>query len=412
MVRSTSGSRRPSIGRVSRLRASQISRPRRIRDRASSEGLGARPYRKRTRSARRWSSAAFQSLRTRPSSSSSACLGVSKAGQRPARARPRLRRGRPRRIAGARGYAAVPQRGLDVVDALAVGAREQGRRRQRRGRRCQEDRVARQRRRPAATPLAPALGEAAVRDAAQRQVVEVPPQVGGQGRRVGVALAGVGTEALADDVREAHGDLRVEPRRAAPAVPAGLGRRPAERLVEQQAERVDVGAAVDRDTDRPGPARRRPSPRAARARRSRASRRASRAAARSGSIGARARWKSRSIGWPSPASRTFDGLTSMWTRPRSWAYCRRVGQAAADPADRLRRTSPARGTAPEGPLAGERDRRQEPAGSGRAPRAGALPVGGRAGPRPAARGSAPGSRRRGRACRGPGGPGPGAPARR
>ena len=41
-----------------------------------------------------------------------------------------------------------------------------------------------------------------------------------------------------------------------------------------------------------------------------------------GAIGRRARWKSSSIGWPSPASRTFDGLMSMCTRPRSWAYCR------------------------------------------------------------------------------------------
>ena len=48
-----------------------------------------------------------------------------------------------------------------------------------------------------------------------------------------------------------------------------------------------------------------------------------------GSIGLRARWKSRSIGWPSPAIRTFEGLTSMWTRPRAWAYCSASARHAA-----------------------------------------------------------------------------------
>ena len=42
----------------------------------------------------------------------------------------------------------------------------------------------------------------------------------------------------------------------------------------------------------------------------------------------RARWKSSSIGWPSAASSTLDGLRSRWTRPRSWAYCRRSARQA------------------------------------------------------------------------------------
>ncbi len=59
-----------------------------------------------------------------------------------------------------------------------------------------------------------------------------------------------------------------------------------------------------------------------------------------GPIGLRARWKSRSIGWPSPASRALDGLTSMWTRSRSCAYCR--PSASTAPIEQIASTYEAR----------------------------------------------------------------------
>ena len=48
-----------------------------------------------------------------------------------------------------------------------------------------------------------------------------------------------------------------------------------------------------------------------------------------GTTGGRARWKSRSIGVPSAASRTLPGFTSMWTSPRPWAAWRASARQVA-----------------------------------------------------------------------------------
>ena len=128
------------------------------------------------------------------------------------------------RAQGARGVAvllvpqvlaAAGQRGLDVRDTLSIGHRDERRRRQGRGGDHQEDQVAGQGGRPAPAPLPPALDRAPIRDAVQGQVIQMPPQIGRQRRRVAVALARVGAKALVDQVREADGDLRIllaEPR--------------------------------------------------------------------------------------------------------------------------------------------------------------------------------------------------------
>ena len=124
-------------------------------------------------------------------------------------------------------------------------------------------------------------------------------------RRRGSGPIGIVGQALPDDVREARRDPGVAAR-SGRAAPGRLGGRvAAERLVEQQAERVDVGAAIDRGRRR----RRRggppPSRRAARATGSRAFRPADRggrsrhrrAPAPGGSRGASAGRRRRSGRW-------------------------------------------------------------------------------------------------------------------
>ena len=104
--------------------------------------------------------------------------------------------------------------------------------------------------RPAATPLAPTLGQAAVRHALKRQIGQVAAQVCGQGRRIGIPFVRLHLEALGDDIGQPDGNFRVarSPRR----LPRLSGRlRPTvQRFEQQQPERVDVGPAVHGDRDR------------------------------------------------------------------------------------------------------------------------------------------------------------------
>ncbi len=87
-------------------------------------------------------------------------------------------------------------------------------------------------------PLRPALAEAPVRRAVQGQVVDVAAEVVAEARGVGVAVGRVGLEAAGDDRAEAG-------RRHLAGAGDVQGR------VDGPAQRVDVGAAVDRGDDRP-----------------------------------------------------------------------------------------------------------------------------------------------------------------
>ena len=100
-------------------------------------------------------------------------------------------------------------------------------------------------------PLPPALGQAAVADAAKRQVGQMSAQVFGQSGGVGVTVPRVGGQALGEDVRQSHGHsggaAELDRVHRVGADRDGA----AQHLVQDQAEGVDVGAAIDGDRDRP-----------------------------------------------------------------------------------------------------------------------------------------------------------------
>ena len=56
------------------------------------------------------------------------------------------------------------------------------------------------------SPLAPAFRQAPILNPQQRQVAQLPAQVRAQGRRVPVAILGIGSQAFVDDIRESYAD--------------------------------------------------------------------------------------------------------------------------------------------------------------------------------------------------------------
>ncbi len=103
---------------------------------------------------------------------------------------------------------------------------------------------------PAPPPLLPALGQAAIGNAAQRQIVELAAQVVCQERGGVIAAGGLWREAFLHDIRQADGHLMVAalPPLCGGGVLGGPG--PGERLAEQEAQRVEVGTGIDRLADR------------------------------------------------------------------------------------------------------------------------------------------------------------------
>src|SRR5262249_6957429 len=96
----------------------------------------------------------------------------------------------------------------------------------------------------------PALTPVAVSHAAQRLVGQVPSQIRGQGGGVGITLVRFLLQALAEDVGQACGDLRI-------ASAQGNGRgllcrrqRAGQGLVQEKAQGEDRGGAAERASQR------------------------------------------------------------------------------------------------------------------------------------------------------------------
>ena len=151
---------------------------------------------------------------------------------------------------------ALDQRGLRLVSPLAGSlpgdrrhGQDHGQRRQSHADPCQDLG-------PAPAPFAPALRRAPVVDAAQGEIGQVPSQVRRQRFRLGVPILRVRGQAPGDEVRQPHADRGVvaaEP----DGKPLDARREPArQHLVQEHAQRVDVGAAVHGDGDGPTPLRR------------------------------------------------------------------------------------------------------------------------------------------------------------
>ena len=75
------------------------------------------------------------------------------------------------------------------VTRLAIADPGESGRHDHRSDRDQQQEAPQESERPAPTPLSPSLPETAVGNAAERQVSQMAPQVGGQRRRIGVAIA-------------------------------------------------------------------------------------------------------------------------------------------------------------------------------------------------------------------------------
>ena len=166
-------------------------------------------------------------------------------------------------------------------------------------------------------------------------MVELAPESSASAAASAYRADGRSARHSASDVREPDAHLRIPiRRRAIDPLLAASPARAAQRLAEQQAQRIQVGAMVDRAGIG--------SPRLTASSAARCSgaiqpgvppiRSGNRSPAR---IGRRARWKSRSMASPSAAIRTFDGFTSMCTRPWRVGLVQGIGQTGADPADRL-----------------------------------------------------------------------------
>src|SRR5262249_24056312 len=123
---------------------------------------------------------------------------------------------------------AVFPRRFDFVDPLLVGGSSHREGDEHCGQTDERRKAPRKSRRPPAAPFPPGLGEAAVRDAAQWQVVEVTPQVFGQRGGVAVAVDWLGSEALVDDVGQTWADIAVA--LAARPPPCPCRARPGQRL--------------------------------------------------------------------------------------------------------------------------------------------------------------------------------------
>ena len=149
---------------------------------------------------------------------------------------------------------AVGQRGLALAGALVSESDGQADRHDDGGRQREQGRPPRQGAGAPPSPLVQPLDRAVVCHPAERLVVEVPAEVVGEGRRVAVAVGRCGGQAFPDDVGEPDADPGV------PELPGPAGRPvrrragAAEGLAEQQAQRVEVGEAVDGPGDRPSPA--------------------------------------------------------------------------------------------------------------------------------------------------------------
>ena len=151
---------------------------------------------------------------------------------------------------------ALDQRGLRLVSPLADSLPGDRRPGQDHGqhRRCHADPG--QELGPAPAPFAPALRRAPVEDAAQGQIGQVPSQVRRQRFRLGIPILRVRSQALGDEVRQPHADRRVVAAKP-DGQPPDARREPArQHLVQEHAQRVDVGAAVHGDGDGPTPVRR------------------------------------------------------------------------------------------------------------------------------------------------------------
>ena len=101
------------------------------------------------------------------------------------------------------------------------------------------------------SPLSPALRQASIRDAEEREVGHVAPQVLGERGRVRIAAVRAGRQALPDDVRQPRRDVRAEwPGSWRPRVGRWWDVRP-EHLGQDASQRVDVGSRIDPRSDRP-----------------------------------------------------------------------------------------------------------------------------------------------------------------
>ncbi len=107
----------------------------------------------------------------------------------------------------------------------------------------QPGRPPRQRRRLPSPPLLPGFNKASIGNAVERQVAQVAAQIAGQLRRGGVPIARPGCQALLDDVGKPNTDMRVPLR---PSLCRLAFARSDQRLAQQNPERVDVGAPIDR----------------------------------------------------------------------------------------------------------------------------------------------------------------------